>query len=104
MERKIIDYVCKYCGNDKSYVNIDYASEGGECTRCHKMTFYKRTNFSQDIPQMNSVNLVNCPHCNSIDVKKISNASKVGSIALWGVFAAGKVSKQWHCNNCKSDF
>lgn len=30
--------------------------------------------------------------------------SKAGSVALWGVFAVGKISKQWHCNNCKSDF
>ena len=21
---------------------------------------------------------------------------------MWGVFALGKTSKQWHCNNCKS--
>ena len=47
---------------------------------------------------------VECPYCHSKDTKKISGMSKVGSVALWGVFAAGKVSKQWHCNSCKSDF
>lgn len=50
------------------------------------------------------VGKVECPYCHSTDVKKISGMSKVGSVALWGVLAAGKVSKQWHCNNCKSDF
>lgn len=35
---------------------------------------------------------------------KISRLSKAGSVAMFEVFAVGKVSKQWHCNNCKSDF
>ena len=43
-------------------------------------------------------------YCHSNNVKKISRVSKAGSVALWGIFAIGKVSKQWHCNNCKSDF
>lgn len=47
---------------------------------------------------------VKCPYCNSINVKKISGISKAGNVALWGIFAIGKVNKQWHCNNCKSDF
>ena len=47
---------------------------------------------------------VECPYCHSTNTKKISGMSKAGSVALWGVFAAGKVSKQWHCNDCKSDF
>lgn len=45
-----------------------------------------------------------CPYCHSKDTKKISNLSKAGSVALFGVFALGKTSKQWHCNNCNSDF
>lgn len=47
---------------------------------------------------------VTCPYCKSTNTKKISNVSKAGSVALWGVYAVGKVSKQWHCDNCKSDF
>lgn len=45
-----------------------------------------------------------CPYCHSKNTKKISGLSKAGSVALWGVFAIGKVSKQWYCNDCKSDF
>lgn len=45
-----------------------------------------------------------CPYCHSKNTKKISGVSKAGSVAMWGIFAMGKVSKQWHCNNCKSDF
>ncbi len=47
---------------------------------------------------------VECPYCHATNVKKISGMSKAGSIALFGIFAAGKAGKQWHCNNCHSDF
>lgn len=49
-------------------------------------------------------NNAECPYCHSKNTKKISGFSKAGSVALFGVFAVGKVSKQWHCNQCKSDF
>lgn len=104
MEKEIIEYICENCGNTKSYINKTKRSEAGECTRCHKMTFYRRIDGSIYNTSPDSMHMVHCPYCNSIDVKKISTTSKVASAALWGVFAAGKVSKQWHCNNCKSDF
>lgn len=47
---------------------------------------------------------VECPYCHSKDTKKISNLSKAGSIALFGVFALGKTGKQFHCNHCGADF
>ena len=47
---------------------------------------------------------VECPYCHSKDTKKISNLSKAGSVALIGVFALGKTSKEWHCNQCNSNF
>lgn len=47
---------------------------------------------------------ITCPYCQSTNTSKISNMSKAGSVALFGVFAMGKVSKQWKCNNCKSEF
>ena len=48
--------------------------------------------------------IVRCPYCNSTNTNKISTLSKVGNAAVFGVFAIGKLSKQWHCNNCNSDF
>ena len=47
---------------------------------------------------------IECPYCHSTNTKKISTASKAGNIALLGIFSIDKVTKQWHCNNCKSDF
>ena len=49
-------------------------------------------------------NVPTCPICQSTNLKKISGLSKVGSIALWGVFAAGRTSKTWHCNHCGSEW
>ena len=49
-------------------------------------------------------NNAECPYCHSKNTKKISGLSKAGSVAMFGVFAMEKVGKQWHCNNCKSDF
>lgn len=49
-------------------------------------------------------NNAECPYCHSKNTKKISGLSKAGNVALFGVFAVGKVSKQWHCNACGADF
>lgn len=49
-------------------------------------------------------NNAECPYCHSKNTKKISGLSKAGSVAMFGIFAMEKVGKQWHCNNCKSDF
>lgn len=47
--------------------------------------------------------LIYCPYCNSVDTSKISTTSKVVNTAIFGIFGT-KRHKQWHCNNCKSDF
>lgn len=48
-------------------------------------------------------NVPRCPTCQSTDIKKISGLSKAGSIAMWGIFSR-KAHKQWHCNNCDSEW
>lgn len=50
-----------------------------------------------------SENQVKCVYCNSTDVNKISTTSKVVNTALFGIFGT-KRHKQWHCNQCNSDF
>lgn len=37
--------------------------------------------------------------CQSTNIKKVSTASKAGSVFMWGLLSQ-KVKKQWHCNNC----
>lgn len=46
---------------------------------------------------------VKCPYCNSPNCKKIGTGSKMVSAYMTGI-ASSKIGKQWHCNNCNSDF
>lgn len=46
---------------------------------------------------------IKCPYCNSTNTKKITTANRIGSTMLFGVFSK-KLTKEWHCNNCGSDF
>lgn len=46
---------------------------------------------------------VECPYCHSKDTKKISDTSKVVDTLIWGPFGS-KRFKEWHCNDCNSDF
>lgn len=46
---------------------------------------------------------VPCPYCKSTNTEKISTVSRAVSVSLVGA-ASSKLGKQWHCNNCKSDF
>lgn len=51
----------------------------------------------------NTKPVVECPYCHGKDTKKISTTSKVINTAVWGIFGT-KRHKQWHCNQCGSDF
>lgn len=46
---------------------------------------------------------VTCSYCGSANVKKIGFVSRSVSTGLFGL-GSKKIGKQWHCNNCKSDF
>ncbi|WP_418752479.1 zinc-ribbon domain-containing protein [Frisingicoccus sp.] len=48
-------------------------------------------------------NIPKCPTCGSTNVQKISVTSKAVNTALFGIFGT-KRHKNYHCNNCKSDF
>lgn len=52
----------------------------------------------------NSTSSVKCPYCSSYNTTKISTMSKAIGAALIGVHALARNSKQWHCNDCGSDF
>ncbi|MDE5802383.1 MAG: hypothetical protein K2I22_05635 [Lachnospiraceae bacterium] len=47
---------------------------------------------------------VECPYCHATNVKKITNTSKAVHTAIFGIFSVSRNSKQWHCNQCNSDF
>ena len=99
MGKEIIDYECPHCGSKKSYLIKLSNVEACICVKCDK-TLY--SNNLKDIPPPEPE--VKCPYCGSLNTEKITKASKVGSFVLWGVFAIGKSTKEWHCNRCNSDF
>ena len=47
---------------------------------------------------------IQCPYCKSTNTKKITTTSKAVHTALFGIFSMGRNGKQWHCDNCGSDF
>lgn len=47
---------------------------------------------------------VECPYCHATNVKKITNTSKAVHTAIFGLFSMGRNSKNFHCDNCNSDF
>lgn len=46
---------------------------------------------------------IKCPYCQSTNTKKLDVIDRGVSFGIFG-FASGKISKQWHCNSCRSDF
>lgn len=54
--------------------------------------------------KMSNTITVTCPYCKSTNTKKITNTSKAIHTALFGMWSIGRNAKQWHCNNCKSEF
>ena len=100
-ERPIIDFKCSKCGYEKSYIIRTKYAESGECVSCGELTYFTKL---QEYDFLSPELSVECPYCHSTNTKKISKFSKAGNVALFGIFSIGKVTKQWHCNNCKSDF
>lgn len=46
-------------------------------------------------------NTIECPNCKSTNVKKIGSLSKAGSVALFGIFSIGKLTKTYECKQCE---
>lgn len=79
--------------NDSEYSNIKLQKQIVETQHKAQSTY---NNMSNNVPK--------CPTCGSNNLQKISAANKVGSVALFGIFAAGHVNKTWKCLNCGSKF
>lgn len=63
----------------------------------------QRENVRQAQQKNRPTNTVSCPYCQSTNLSKISTGSRMFSTMMFG-FGSKKLGKQWHCNNCKSDF
>lgn len=101
-------YQCPNCGRTYSeFQNVYYC---GTCNyrllKQEDITEIKKPELSQrEYKVIGTVQpVVTCRYCQSTNVKKISAVTKAGGIALFGILGLGRASKEWHCNNCNSDF
>lgn len=94
---------CPRCGHDESYIKvwISDGTEFGECKSCGELTYHETV---PKHPASKQHSQVMCPYCNSTNTIKISDFSKFSRVAVFGIFGLGKATKEWHCNECKSDF
>lgn len=75
--------------------NNNYENDEEYWKRINQHTINNNTSASQS---------VECPYCHATNVKKITNTSKVAHTAIFGIFSVSRNSKNFHCNNCNSDF
>lgn len=96
------DFCCPECGSKMMY----WCTEEIDPVNNKVINRYKDEERRKNNPgKPATINpSVECPYCHSTNTEKISGLSKAGSVALFGIFALGKTSKQWHCNNCDSNF
>lgn len=94
---------CSGCGFDgiASYL-LNGLKEADNIKRQHEEEQRKKE-YEEKIYNEAKAREVSCPYCHSTNTKKISQMSRVASIGFWGVFSK-KIGKQWHCNECGSDF
>lgn len=96
------DFICKCCGGKMIYKGIVRTEDD---KKIPQYIAQAKPVYTPPVPQptTSSKPVVVCPYCQSSNTKKISGASRAASIGFWGIFSK-KIGKQWHCNNCGSDF
>lgn len=99
---------CQYCGFDdiSSYLlNKEKEKFSKELAqrKIERAIRDNEINASKQNKQTSNNPKITCPYCKSTNCKKIGTLSRIASIGFLG-FASNKIGKQWHCNNCGSDF
>lgn len=74
----------------------------GVCPKCG-CDFISEDEYRLYANPSSTSSIVECPYCHANDTKKISTTSRVISTSLFGL-GSKKLGKQYHCNNCNSDF
>lgn len=111
MVYKRVAYMCPKCHQGHFYNNAEKFST--MCSKCNVEMVCVETKITSTEQEereearrkrlQQTEPTVYCPYCNSLNTEKISTTSKVINTAVWGIFGT-KRHKQYHCNNCKSDF
>ncbi|MCI8371073.1 MAG: hypothetical protein HFI75_01480 [Lachnospiraceae bacterium] len=96
---EVVNEMCKTCKQPLYfYCERPYNPQNGLRAIKNASNVKTEKGYSKQLP------IVECPYCHSTNTKKISGLSKAGNLVLFGVFALGKTSKQFHCNHCGVDF
>ena len=120
-----IFYYCKKCARVKDFwswqsdiqcetCHVDMVSTGIDATQWHReaRSIKEAERKENDAASLHGMCVAEatanryipkCPTCGSPKIHKISTASKVASVALVGIISR-KVRKQWHCDNCGSEW
>ena len=88
--------------DESSMIRNDVFAKLRERKTASTSSYSSTTTKTQPVTQETKYS-VRCPYCNSTNVNKISGTKKAASIIGFGILS-NKIGKQWHCNNCKSDF
>ena len=97
-------FICPVCNSKLSYwVSVEIDENTGKVTKKwwdeeRQKSHPENKSFKPSAPK------ITCPYCKSTNTKKISGLSKAVNVGLFGIFALGKTTKQFHCNNCNADF
>ena len=102
------EYLCPKCGKPMWYlssyeIDDDTGLTIGDCWFDDSRDVKSPAPFAKPSPMLSNPTIT-CPYCKSTNTKKISRLSKAVSVGFLGIFALGKATKQFHCNNCKADF
>lgn len=93
---------------DAKFIKEDGRNQFSQEAYEHRLAMIKRENENHNKQNIQDNNVlqkpqIHCPYCNSTNTTKITVAKRSVSTYLFGL-GSSKVGKQWHCNNCKSDF
>lgn len=108
--------ICKVCGKEmkRSEKDIAVQTTGPWNLKNSSEMVAKakeRQNFRKDVEEAikrenmrsQQQNIPHCPICGSAKLSKISTLNRAVSVSLFGIFSK-KIGKQWHCNECGTDF
>ncbi len=82
---------CRHCGNELKNHILSKRPEDWVNPKKQIISF----NEPKNTPK--------CPTCSSTNIRKLSATSKLVDVAVWGVLSR-KAHKQWHCDNCGSEW
>lgn len=100
-DEKFIWYKCK---KGHEYYSEEFLPKDMICEKCGCIIEQKVGKSHTSRPKKPQPFMATCPYCGQTYSEKITTASKATGLFFFGALGLGKVSKQWHCKNCKSDF